>query len=350
MTTQVRSPRGAQSCIIYARILAHLVDELQPGGSSMRRYAILFALVSLLLPVTAFSQARTPEAAVNLFNKALKKTGNGDFDGAIEDYTRAITLSSRFDTGKKSGNSSAESNDASIEEITVVDPFTANAYVNRGLARFRKGDHAGAIEDYNAALRIRPGLTVAYLNRAAALKASGDTAAAIKDLDKTISLKKDFFQAYTNRGSLHLDRGDPKAALADLNRSIELNDSVGESFYHRGFTHLAMKNFDAAIADFDRAIELEPNRAWSYQGRGAGWMFKGQMVRALENFHRAIEINPKIAWAYLNRGLIWVYLGDEAQAEKDFAAVLRLKPELKAEVEARTDLARHLRRIGQPLQ
>ena len=62
----------------------------------MRRYAILFALVSLLLPATAFAQGRTPEAALNHFKNALKKTGNGDFDGAIEDYTRAITLSSTF--------------------------------------------------------------------------------------------------------------------------------------------------------------------------------------------------------------------------------------------------------------
>ena len=67
----------------------------------MRRYAILFAVVSLLLPATVFSQPRTPEAALNHFNNALKKTGNGDLDGAIEDYTRAITLSSRFAAEQK---------------------------------------------------------------------------------------------------------------------------------------------------------------------------------------------------------------------------------------------------------
>ena len=66
----------------------------------MRRYAILFALVSLLLPVTVFSQTRTPEAAVNHFKNALKKSGNGDLDGAIEDYTRAIRLSSHFEVSK----------------------------------------------------------------------------------------------------------------------------------------------------------------------------------------------------------------------------------------------------------
>src|SRR2546423_4277007 len=115
----------------------------------MRRCAILFAIVSLWLPVTAFAQTQTPEAALNLFQNAVKKTKNGDLDGAIEDYTRAINLSSRFETRKDSSNGSGNSfaaGDNSSEEITVVDPFTANAYTNRGLARYRKGDYAGAIE------------------------------------------------------------------------------------------------------------------------------------------------------------------------------------------------------------
>jgi tetratricopeptide (TPR) repeat protein len=149
----------------------------------MRRYAILFALVSLLLPATVLSQTRTPEAALNLFDNALKKSNKGDLDGAIEDYTRAIRLSSHFETRKESdsrlGNSFAG---PATETITVVDPFTANAYTNRGVARFKKGDNSGAIEDFTEAIRIRPGLDTPYLNRAAALRAEGNLEAALKDL------------------------------------------------------------------------------------------------------------------------------------------------------------------------
>ena len=125
----------------------------------MRRYAFPFALVCLLLPITVFSQTRTPEAALNHFNNAMKKGGNGDLDGAIEDYTRAIRLSSHFNTSKipetRLGNSLT---DYSSESVTVVDPFTANAYNNRGLARFKKNDFSGAIEDFDKALKIRPGV------------------------------------------------------------------------------------------------------------------------------------------------------------------------------------------------
>src|ERR1041384_6891778 len=150
----------------------------------MRRCAILFAIVSLLLPVTAFSQTRTPEAALNHFQNAEKKIKKGDLDGAIEDYTRTIRLTSHLDLSSSSnstfGNSYTES---SANTITVVDPFTANAYNNRGLVKFKKGDNFGAIDDFNEALRIRPGQAVPYMNRAAALRSNGDLQGALKDLD-----------------------------------------------------------------------------------------------------------------------------------------------------------------------
>ena len=41
-----------------------------------------------------------------------------------------------------------------------------------------------------------------------------------------------------------------------------------------------------------------------------------------------------------------VYLGQESEAQKDFDESLRLRPDLKAQLEQRIDLARHLRRVG----
>src|SRR5688572_10081132 len=248
----------------------------------MRHYVLFFAVVALTLSIPFSNAAQTSEAAVNNFKNSLKKAGNGDLDGAIEDHQRPITLSSRLDIGKanttRSGNSFGRGGEASGESnIVIVGPFIGDAYSNRGLARYQKGDLEGALADLNQAIRIRPTLAVAYLNRAAVQRAQMETMAAIKDLDRAISLDKKMFQAFSNRGSLRLDLEDYQGALADLNRAIELNDKIAEPFYHRGYVYLGLKDFDTAIVDFERAIKLAPNMAWAYQGLGTAWMFKGYM-------------------------------------------------------------------------
>jgi tetratricopeptide (TPR) repeat protein len=86
--------------------------------------------------------------------------------------------------------------------------------------------------------------------------------------------------------------------------------------------------------------------AWAYQGRGTALMYKGQMLEAMQNFNRALKYDPELAWAYINRGLVKVFLGNESEAQKDFDEGLKLKPELKAELESKINLARHLRRLG----
>jgi tetratricopeptide (TPR) repeat protein len=90
--------------------------------------------------------------------------------------------------------------------------------------------------------------------------------------------------------------------------------------------------------------------AWAYQGRGTALMQTGKMDRAIADFTRAIELDPQLTWAYYNRGLAFVYTGNEGEAQKDFDECLRLRPELKAQLDAKIDLARELRQQQKPLQ
>ena len=83
-------------------------------------------------------QTLTQERSAEGFNKqGLEKYHNGDYQGAIQDYDRAIRLNPNF----------------------------AGAYVNRGNARDDMGDIQGAIADYNQAIRVNPKDDTAYYNR-----------------------------------------------------------------------------------------------------------------------------------------------------------------------------------------
>ena len=85
--------------------------------------------------IFAVSLAVSPgvNAADNPFIKSGKaKFDEGDYRGAIADYSRAIELN----------------------------PDYANAYYNRGIAKSKLGDHDGAEADRNRAAELDPTLKV----------------------------------------------------------------------------------------------------------------------------------------------------------------------------------------------
>ena len=80
---------------------------------------------------------------------ALPKKAKGDHDGAIADYNRAIELAAKLTIFCVDGTI------ADYNRAIELDPtFAGAAYMNRGFAKQAKGDLDGAIADYNRALEL----------------------------------------------------------------------------------------------------------------------------------------------------------------------------------------------------
>src|SRR6266496_465146 len=182
--------------------------------------------VLLLFAITAIGTsvvAQTPSAAISHFKAGVKENEKGNFDLAIEELTIAIEISShpmQRATGKRVLSNplarSAESRPTDEPKtVTLLDPFTAVAYVNRCFARYRKGDFAGAIADCDQAIHINPRLAVAYLNRGAARRAIDGEAAALLDLNRAIEIDASMADAFVARGDLRKHLGDIDGGLSE---------------------------------------------------------------------------------------------------------------------------------------
>ena len=111
-------------------------------------------------PISVSSPNSTKMTAEDLVDSGLDKKKQGDYQGAIADYTQAIKL----------------------------DPQDATAYNNRGLAYYNLGDNKGAIADYTQAIAIDENYAHAYYNRGLASSSLGDNQGAIKDYEKAAEL------------------------------------------------------------------------------------------------------------------------------------------------------------------
>jgi tetratricopeptide (TPR) repeat protein len=74
---------------------------------------------------------------------------------------------------------------------SACSPTNADAYNNRGNARRAKGDQDGAIEDYAAAIRLKPDHAGAYQFRAIERLLKGDQEGGTQDLAMAERLRHD---------------------------------------------------------------------------------------------------------------------------------------------------------------
>ena len=101
--------------------------------------------------------------------------------------------------------------------VLAQSPKTAEEYNNRGLDRQNSGDLDGAIADYTKAISLKGNaITIAtsYNNRANAYMAKNDFAAAVADYGSAIQLQPANFENYYNRGIASYNKGDLDAAFA----------------------------------------------------------------------------------------------------------------------------------------
>jgi tetratricopeptide (TPR) repeat protein len=80
------------------------------------------------------------------------------------------------------------------------------AYNSRGNAYSDEGDYDRAIADCSRAITLNPNDAAAYNNRGAAYKDKGDCNRAIADYSQAIALNPDYAAAYFNRGIAYYNK------------------------------------------------------------------------------------------------------------------------------------------------
>src|ERR1043165_8779508 len=131
---------------------------------------LLFLVMLLLSPAVGRAQVNRRLSMDNL-KLGTDELEAGDLDAALAHFQRAIEL----------------------------DPNYGAAYFSRGLVRKRQQDYDAAISDFTRSISLKP-MAEAYLNRGATLKDKGDSDGAIADYNRAIELNPSYADAFYNRG------------------------------------------------------------------------------------------------------------------------------------------------------
>jgi len=268
------------------------------------------------------NESAKKQKAEDYYNRGIAKYDLNDYQGALQDYNKAIEFDSKY----------------------------ADAYCARGNAKSKLKDYHDAIQDHNKAIQLNPAFRLAYYDRGNAEYYLKDYKAAIQDFTKAIQLNPAFAFAYANRGIAKYALGDKKDACLDWSKAGELGDTVAydninkycksdyinnnttntgqtaEEYFKTGTAKYHSEDYKGAIQDFNKSIELNPKYAEPYCNRGVCKAGLGDYHGAIQDYNKAIELNSKFAEAFQNRGNSKSMLEDNKGAIQDYNKAIELDP------------------------
>jgi tetratricopeptide (TPR) repeat protein len=297
-----------------------------------------------------------PEDSEALFSRAVLRFDAKQYLPARQDFLKLLTMPSSKETGtiyysqeKHGGDTRIETAQGGFKDriynylgqcethikrytqaiawfdsAIVRAPQSASYYVNRGIAKFERGDKAGAAADYEAALMHDPDNSLASHNLAHIKSLGGDKEAAEKLLAESIEKNDKLPYPRAERGYQRMQSGDYKGALEDYNEVVRLEPNDAENYLNRGLVKERLRDLSGALADYSHALKLDEKNPKAWVCRGNVVSKLGNWKEAVEDYGVAIILDNSYALAYFNRGIAYQNTGNAAAACADLKAAQKL--------------------------
>jgi len=188
------------------------------------------------------------------------------YQKAIDDYSQAITHG--------------------LDHSTYV-------FKMRGDAHGDAGDYAGAIADYEQALKLNPAYWPALASRGVARVESGDTTGALTDLDRVLASNvSDLKETLGSQQIMELSRkGPPGRGTETMTVTIHAKLVLAASYQARGKLRFIQGAYQPALADFDAALKQLPQLITVHFYHGLTLLALGRCPEGAAELH-APEMKP----------------------------------------------------------
>jgi tetratricopeptide (TPR) repeat protein len=164
-------------------------------------------------------------------------------------------------------------------------------FIRSGKEKMAQGDWKGAIADFTEAIHLDPKNAMTYGHRADAYLWKGDLKEAVVDCNRGIELDPTLDWLYIVRGLAKHHQEEVQAAIEDYDRAIVINPSYGGAFESRGYGYYDLHSWKESLADFQQALTLGSSndlyllfRIWLIQTRtGRREEASQDLVRGMRN-------------------------------------------------------------------
>lgn len=250
----------------------------------------------------------------------------GDYDRAIAGFSALIestpderSKGAYFAMRGSAYRAKGELDKALADADTAVRfrPDMPLAYSIRAAINMTRAQYELAISDLDVAIKLNPSTSL-YSNRGFARIRAGDSTRAMEDFDAAIRMKGTNEEAYFGRGEVYFERADFTATIHEMGIAIRLNPELWSAYNMRGTAYMLTGDLDRAILDQEAAVLFQPRHAAPVGNRGIAHYLKGNFHEAAKDLKRTLDLEPNAAVYVLHLHYARQKLGIDDSAE--FAA------------------------------
>ena len=249
-----------------------------------------------------------------LYNSAIQKINNNDFEGSLADINNLIRIDPNVGQAyylrgyltlyyKKNP-------EVALKDFTTnlqMNPDDLNSLFLRAECYEHLGINQNAIVDYTQILRKDSKSLYAYYRRGICKANLDDKLGAIKDYDYIITNSgnqgtqfEELATVYNNKAYCLVGLNKPKEGLPFANESLKLDESFWYSWDTRGEIYYKIGEYQKCINDMNHAISIEEN-ANSFYYRGLAQYKLNKKNEACDDLSKAGELGQTEAYEAIRK-------------------------------------------------
>jgi predicted O-linked N-acetylglucosamine transferase (SPINDLY family) len=181
----------------------------------------------------------------------------------------------------------------------AADPVAAalRPILERAIALHKAGRLIEARAVYEAILASQPRQFDALNNLGVLCKALHDHRRALELFDRAAAVDPGVASLHVNRGNLLAMTKRYEEALASYDRALAVSPAHAEAHYARGCVEKDRERYDAALQCFSRALALNPRHPDAHYERGMVLQGMQRLDEAIDAFGETLRINPVYPFA-----------------------------------------------------
>ncbi|HEY6767593.1 MAG TPA: tetratricopeptide repeat protein, partial [Candidatus Sulfotelmatobacter sp.] len=196
------------------------------------------------------------------------------------------------------------------EQIVKLNPRSAEAHSNLGLALYMAAQYPRAIGEFQKALEFDPHLDHTKVLLALSYFDSGEVARATPLLEKAYRTQKDDPVVAAHLGLAYMQQQKDDKALAVLSHWVELEPNSPDALYFKGKAAVYL-----ASDSFSQLSKAAPDSYRMFQLRAEMLRQQGLTPAAINEYKQAISQKPDVAGLHFALGTLYREAGrlDEAR-------------------------------------